>query len=116
MSPGHRVFTKMLGVGLWHLCSFGPGVARWILQTPPPATALAAELRADPNCDWHCGADASNIGTATFLEYDTMDGIDAPVSDGVALRAMTPGDLMDAQALTDQLRWQIGRASCRERV
>ena len=34
-----------------------------------------------------------------------MDGIDAPVSDGVALRAMTADDLVDAQALTDQLRW-----------
>ena len=34
-----------------------------------------------------------------------MDVVDATVSDGVALRAMTPGDLMDAQVLTDQLRW-----------
>jgi len=34
-----------------------------------------------------------------------MDAIDAPASDGVALRAMTADDLADAQALTDQMRW-----------
>ena len=34
-----------------------------------------------------------------------MDVIDAPVSDGVALRAMTADDLPAAQALTDELRW-----------
>jgi ribosomal protein S18 acetylase RimI-like enzyme len=39
------------------------------------------------------------------LENDTMDVIDAPVSDGIALRAMTADDLPAAQALTDELRW-----------
>ncbi|HEX2541275.1 MAG TPA: GNAT family N-acetyltransferase [Caldimonas sp.] len=34
-----------------------------------------------------------------------MDVIDAPVSDGIALRAMTADDLPAAQALTDELRW-----------
>jgi len=34
-----------------------------------------------------------------------MDAIDAPVSDGVALRAMTVADLAAAHALTDALRW-----------
>jgi ribosomal protein S18 acetylase RimI-like enzyme len=39
------------------------------------------------------------------LEKLTMDVIDAPVSDGIALRAMTADDLPAAQALTDELRW-----------
>jgi len=34
-----------------------------------------------------------------------MGAIDAPVSDGVALRAMTSGDLAAAQALTAEQRW-----------
>jgi ribosomal protein S18 acetylase RimI-like enzyme len=34
-----------------------------------------------------------------------MDVIDAPVSDGTTLRAMTADDLPAAQALTDELRW-----------
>jgi ribosomal protein S18 acetylase RimI-like enzyme len=52
-----------------------------------------------------CGAGGANIGTQYGLENDTMDVIDAPVSDGVALRAMTADDLPAAQALTDELRW-----------
>jgi len=34
-----------------------------------------------------------------------MNVIEAPVSDGIALRAMTADDLPAAQALTDELRW-----------
>jgi predicted N-acetyltransferase YhbS len=34
-----------------------------------------------------------------------MGAIDAPVSDGVTLRAMTPADLGAAQALTAEQRW-----------
>jgi ribosomal protein S18 acetylase RimI-like enzyme len=39
------------------------------------------------------------------LENDTMIAIGAPVSDGVALRAMTADDLAAAHTLTDELRW-----------
>jgi ribosomal protein S18 acetylase RimI-like enzyme len=39
------------------------------------------------------------------LENNTMTAIAAPVSDGIALRAMTADDLADAHALTDELRW-----------
>jgi predicted N-acetyltransferase YhbS len=39
------------------------------------------------------------------LENDTMGAIAAPVSDGVALRAMTADDLAAAHSLTDELRW-----------
>jgi predicted N-acetyltransferase YhbS len=39
------------------------------------------------------------------LEIDTMGALEAPVSDGVALRAMTSADLAPAHALTDELRW-----------
>jgi predicted N-acetyltransferase YhbS len=38
-------------------------------------------------------------------ENDTMGAIAAPVSDGVALRAMTTDDLAAAHALTAELRW-----------
>jgi predicted N-acetyltransferase YhbS len=34
-----------------------------------------------------------------------MSAVNAPISDGVALRAMTPADLRAAHALTDELRW-----------
>ncbi|HSW24300.1 MAG TPA: GNAT family N-acetyltransferase, partial [Burkholderiaceae bacterium] len=34
-----------------------------------------------------------------------MGAIDAPVSDGVVLRAMTAADLAAAQALTAEQRW-----------
>jgi predicted N-acetyltransferase YhbS len=38
-------------------------------------------------------------------ENDTMGAIDAPVTDGVSLRAMTEADLPAAHALTSELRW-----------
>jgi len=34
-----------------------------------------------------------------------MSAVNAPISDGVALRTMTPADLPAAHALTDELRW-----------
>jgi predicted N-acetyltransferase YhbS len=91
------------GAAAFVFVSAGP--RRSVVAGSPPSAAHAAELRGNPNRGWHCSADASNIGTGTFMEYETMDAIDAPVSDGVSLRAMTADDLADAHALTDQLRW-----------
>jgi ribosomal protein S18 acetylase RimI-like enzyme len=62
-------------------------------------------LRRRPHSGWHCGAFASKISTLHKLENDTMGAMDAAVSDGVSLRAMTRADLGAAHALTDQLRW-----------
>ena len=70
-----------------------------------PAQAQAAELRANPDFDWHNGAIAHNIdGNKTGERRDGCDNRRRG-SDGVALRAMTMADLPAAHALTDELRW-----------
>jgi len=71
----------------------------------PPGTAHAAELRGNPDFTWRTGAFAPNIDADHEPENDELIAIAAAVSDGIALRAMTPDDLAAAHALTDELRW-----------
>jgi predicted N-acetyltransferase YhbS len=69
------------------------------------AAAHAVELRVNPDFGWRRDSIAPNISVDHGQENETMGAIAAPVSDGVALRAMTPSDLAAAHALTDELRW-----------
>jgi len=48
---------------------------------------------------------AEHVRHITDREYQSMSAVNAPISDGVTLRAMAPSDLAAAHALTDELRW-----------
>src|SRR5689334_101673 len=95
---------QMLGAIPRHLCSLKTAPPQQIAKRRPPA-AHAVELRGDPHSGWHCPSNAWNIVANSERESPSMSAVNAPISDGVALRAMTPADLPAAHALTDELRW-----------